>query len=735
MSHRKHQQKKHKYNPLDLGVNPHQTEEEAPVPERRKDAPVPATPVPQAATPKIRQLIDRLGEGDYFLAEAARKELTALGLPAVAALSYSLKNDDSIKKLNASMALARMGEAGEDVLIASLAERNGLIRCYAAQALGVAKSRRAVIPLVTATRDKEELVRAAAAKALASVGGPDAEQVLQTLLTESSSKRVQQSAAIGLAELGDGSGLATIIKAMQDEDEFVRAEAIASVETVKDSRLAWPLLQALRDPVGHVRASACRTLAKLKFVQAVVPLFKLLEDDELQVCVSAALALGSLGDPLAVKPLVGGMLGASDISKYCVRALREIGETAVPPLVELLSHKEYPVRRAAAQALVAVGGPAVDDLMIALGSTDPIVRSRAATALGQIGELRAVDPLRRAMLDRDKDVIQAAKMALAELGLFEPELALLSPVTSAKYDNDPMIRGESDVPPDETVALNSKVAARHCHEGVKHMNESNFIAAIREFQRSLEIVPSSVEAHTGLGIALQMSGNRQEALSHLRAAVRIQPAHAGAQLALGYYLAEEGLLEEAIVATQTAVTNNPFAYEAHRNLANFLADAGRLEESIAEYQVAAWLFPKQPGAYVNLGWAYARTGDHETAVALYETAILNDPTYGMAYLNLGLSLQNLNRNPEARKALSVAVKLNPGVGNAHYALANSLFADHELAEAMREYREAIRLNPQDAEARFNLGLAMMDSGQADEGWMAILQAIALSPELKARLRH
>ena len=66
----------------------------------------------------------------------------------------------------------------------------------------------------------------------------------------------------------------------------------------------------------------------------------------------------------------------------------------------------------AAFALARIGRPAVDFLIPALDNKDSVVRLRAAWALGQIGDARAVDPLILTLRDGDWAVRMRAAEAL-----------------------------------------------------------------------------------------------------------------------------------------------------------------------------------------------------------------------------------------------------------------------------------------------------------------------------------
>jgi len=74
------------------------------------------------------------------------------------------------------------------------------------------------------------------------------------------------------------------------------------------------------------------------------------------------------------------------------------------------------VHRAATRALEEIGEPAVEPLVAALQDEDPVVRRIAAEVLGNLGDPRAVAPLAAASQDENSDVRRAAARALRQIG-------------------------------------------------------------------------------------------------------------------------------------------------------------------------------------------------------------------------------------------------------------------------------------------------------------------------------
>ncbi len=171
------------------------------------------------------------------------------------------------------------------------------------------------------------------------------------------------------------------------------------------------LIQQLGNEKKSIRNSAVNALCKMG-KPAVQPLINALGDENLVIRDNAASALGKIRPP-AVKPLVEALGN----EKYGIRtgagkALFEIGTPAVQPLINAFGDGNENVRQSAVNTLVKIGPPAVQLIINALGDENLLVRANAASALGLIGGQQAVQPLRKALKDKEQSVRNAAKEAL-----------------------------------------------------------------------------------------------------------------------------------------------------------------------------------------------------------------------------------------------------------------------------------------------------------------------------------
>jgi HEAT repeat protein len=103
----------------------------------------------------------------------------------------------------------------------------------------------------------------------------------------------------------------------------------------------------------------------------------------------------------------------------------DTSQDRIPELIRDLSHNNENIRWAATSALARIGTAATDPLVAALDDTDRVERLRAAWALGQIGDERAIGKLISTLRDTDWSVRVHAADALGKLRAHQATDALL----------------------------------------------------------------------------------------------------------------------------------------------------------------------------------------------------------------------------------------------------------------------------------------------------------------------
>ena len=157
--------------------------------------------------------------------------------------------------------------------------------------------------------------------------------------------------------------------------------------------------------------------SKLFEVKSVKELILDLRSKRENVRLDAISVLGQIGEP-AVPALIEALREAERQGRQNIAfALAQIGKPAVPALIEALREAEGWIRQSAAFALGRIGDTtAVPALKAALSDVNPDVRTHVASALGRIGDPTVVPVLRAALSDVNPDVRTHATSALELIG-------------------------------------------------------------------------------------------------------------------------------------------------------------------------------------------------------------------------------------------------------------------------------------------------------------------------------
>jgi HEAT repeat protein len=172
---------------------------------------------------------------------------------------------------------------------------------------------------------------------------------------------------------------------------------------------------------------------KFKPKSKIEKLIDNLNDDNLEVRKRAVLELASMGEP-AVEPLIENLKTVKSIPMQggSPDALATIGEPAIEPLVRILKDSESTglARLGATIAFAKMSDGANASLIGVLidKAVEPLIETLSrsdckgftfasvCTALGRIGDSRAIEPMKRALeASKDKWIKDTAREALEKL--------------------------------------------------------------------------------------------------------------------------------------------------------------------------------------------------------------------------------------------------------------------------------------------------------------------------------
>ena len=128
----------------------------------------------------------------------------------------ALHDSDKQVRLQATIALAALGEPAVPELLVLLWDDDWKVRYRAAEALGMIKSHYAIIPLVKALDDQKDHVRYMAVKSLGETADRSATEPLIRRLKDGN-EYVRRISVVSLKKIGGPAGVAAIRSAFEDE--------------------------------------------------------------------------------------------------------------------------------------------------------------------------------------------------------------------------------------------------------------------------------------------------------------------------------------------------------------------------------------------------------------------------------------------------------------------------------------------------------------------------------------
>jgi HEAT repeat protein len=356
-----------------------------------------------------------------------------------------------------AVALSRLGADAVLPLVARLDGPDADLRQAAAAVLGAIGDRRAVVPLAARLADPDPNVRAGAAEALGKIGSPEAGATLLAAL-DSDEHTLRLSALEALLSMRVCPPAARVGPLLADRtlrrpayrvlgycDEPEAGALLAGglaedSRSARDAALAGIGTQRMRRQAPELRHVAEAVAAAARAGTDVRACAESLESEDVPVAVGALSVLGWAG----VVAGVGAMLRLAEDDRLrpfvedSVEALpRDQGlREAIAAALEL----QGPFGRNTALALLArLGSPAALEALVREAS-DPsgYLQAEAISALGHLGDARAVAPLAGLLGDDAPAVSGIAATALVHIGQESPEAcAAALAVLRDRFDTSP----------------------------------------------------------------------------------------------------------------------------------------------------------------------------------------------------------------------------------------------------------------------------------------------------------
>ncbi|MHC4983238.1 MAG: HEAT repeat domain-containing protein [Planctomycetota bacterium] len=321
---------------------------------------------------------------------------------AVAALSKFLKSPDRDSRVRGIVAVGKIGGPEASKALAVLAEdKVPIVLLRLAEALekiGDPQAGKLLTRLLNRS-DREALAKRSALYqrpeydyqfvAIRAVGRMKEKSAVKPLTERLRDPHYRLPAAESLGQIGDPSAVPALLALVENKDSRVRAAAVRALANIPDDRATGKLVKLTKDKSSQVRDAAIIALGAHKNEQAAECLMAIAQSDAHtpRVRFAAARALGRMHPKKAFEAYVT-VLPEIDVASYenIAKALQESGKADL-----------------------------VEALISLLKADEQKARSFAINELPQLGDPRAIEPLKQLLRDKDDSIRSAAERALKKL--------------------------------------------------------------------------------------------------------------------------------------------------------------------------------------------------------------------------------------------------------------------------------------------------------------------------------
>ncbi|MEP7050613.1 MAG: HEAT repeat domain-containing protein [Pseudomonadota bacterium] len=429
------------------------------------------------------RLVPWLSDGERRLRLAAAEALSDNpSQRAVPSLGRALGDADPGVRSAAAIALGKSG-APEAVLalLGHLDDGAPEVRRDVALGLGDLGDARAVVPLIGKIQDARPMVRQGVAEALAQLADPRAVSAL-VLSLHDGDDGVRIAALSALSRIAEPSSVPSIAGLLQNGSESVHAAAVDTLSHLQSPAAIRLLIGELSsERPGNARAEAVSALGRSGAFALPALSACLNSESDADRLGGCALAIGQTHRPEGATAIQVALRRGSLPARAALLALSELrAPDSLPSVLEYVSDADVLVRRAARAAAKALldprhpDGRAVEPLGHALanahadrleqaelldllgqtgspraalslipfasGGDDLLVRTRALSALGFLGEAQQISVLLHALDDEEAGSVRlAGALALGRLFLGARTLPLLARLDHASEADRPLL--------------------------------------------------------------------------------------------------------------------------------------------------------------------------------------------------------------------------------------------------------------------------------------------------------
>jgi len=291
----------------------------------------------------------------------------------------------------------------------------------------------------------------------------------------------------------------------------------------------------------------------------------------------------------------------------------------------------------------------------------------------------------------------------------------------------------------DEITLWSDVVAKSPHKarpinnrGLAYSNQGNFIQAMSDYNKAIEIDSKFTDAYINRGNIYFQSGKFDLALSEYNKVIEVDPNNPDAYYNRGNIYYQQGNSAKAIYNYNKAIGININYAQAYNNRGNLYAQEGKFTDALSDYIRAIEIVPSYAEAYTNRGTLYSQQGKFIEALSDYNKAIEINPNFAEAYYRIGNINKRQDNLTQALSDYTKAIEAKPNFADAYYNRANTYSQQGNFTQALSDYNKVLEIDSNFVEAYNNRAVVYYSLKKYDMARVDVHKAeelgVAVNPE-------
>ena len=193
--------------------------------------------------------------------------------------------------------------------------------------------------------------------------------------------------------------------------------------------------------------------------------------------------------------------------------------------------------------------------------------------------------------------------------------------------------------------------------GYLRVNTGQYDKAIEIFSKLLEYRNDLIGPYLGIGSALALSGDFDNAILAFTAAININPTIADSWKRRGQTRGAKNLLQDSISDFNRAIALDPEA-DTYLQRGTMFHKARNFYRALLDFRVALDKGEQSANIYNLIGMCEGQLGNIEASLSAYKIAVTKDPQFKEAALNYAQMLKEIGSGEESEKAFQALIDGN-----------------------------------------------------------------------------